>query len=62
MNRKLLQQLKPEQIEVDVVRVEEPEERGVEEAELDAPVERESAIRRTRVGFGTQLIAELVKF
>lgn len=39
MNRKLLQQLKPEQIEVDIVRVEESEAASVEEAELDAPVE-----------------------
>lgn len=36
MNQKLLQQLKPEQIEVDIVRVEEPEEAGIEESELDA--------------------------
>jgi insertion element IS1 protein InsB len=38
VNRKLLQQLKPEEVEVDVVRaevVEEPEETGVEESELD---------------------------
>ena len=35
MNRKLLQQLKPEQIEVEIVRVEELEETGVKEAELD---------------------------
>jgi len=35
VNRKLLQQLKPEQIEIEIVRVEEPEEIGVEEAELD---------------------------
>ncbi len=33
---KLLQQVKSEQIEVDIVRVEEPEESGVEEAQLDA--------------------------
>jgi hypothetical protein len=31
--------VKSEQIEVDIVRVEEPEEFGVEESELDAPVE-----------------------
>jgi hypothetical protein len=31
-----LQQVKSEQIEVDIVRVEEPEESGVEEAQLDA--------------------------
>ena len=35
MNRKLLQQLKPEQIEVHIVRVEEPEEARIEESELD---------------------------
>jgi len=35
VNRKLLQQLKPEQIEVDIVRVEELEESGIEEAQLD---------------------------
>ena len=42
VNRKLLQQLKPEEVEVDVVRaevVEELEETGVEESELDAQVE-----------------------
>lgn len=35
VNQKLLRQLKPEQIEVDIVRVEEGEEFGVEESELD---------------------------
>jgi insertion element IS1 protein InsB len=30
-----LQWLKPEDVEVDIVRVEEPEEAGIEEAELD---------------------------
>ena len=35
MNQKLLQQLKPEQVEVDIVRVEEPEEAGIEESEMD---------------------------
>ncbi len=38
VNRKLLQQLKPEEVEVDVVRaevVEETEKTGVEESELD---------------------------
>ncbi len=35
MNQKLLQQLKPESVEVDIIRVEEPEEAGIEESELD---------------------------
>ncbi len=38
VNQKLLQQLKPEDVEVDIVRVEmveEADEAGVEEAELD---------------------------
>ncbi len=35
MNQKLLKWLKPEQIEVDIVRVEEPKGSGVEESELD---------------------------
>ncbi len=35
MNQKLLEWLKPEQIEVDIVRVEELEEAGVGESELD---------------------------
>lgn len=35
MNQRLLKWLKPEQVEVDIVRVEEPEEAGVEESELD---------------------------
>jgi hypothetical protein len=38
VNQKLLQQLKPEDVEVDIVRVEDVEqtnEAGVEEAELD---------------------------
>jgi cAMP phosphodiesterase len=35
VNQKLLQQLKPEQIEVDIVRVEEPEESRVEQFQLD---------------------------
>ncbi|MBV8882878.1 MAG: hypothetical protein JO235_02595 [Chroococcidiopsidaceae cyanobacterium CP_BM_RX_35] len=39
MNRKLLQQLESKQIEVNIVRVEEPEEAVIEESELDAPVE-----------------------
>lgn len=35
MNQKLLQWLKPEKLEVDIVRVEEPEESGIEESKLD---------------------------
>ncbi len=35
MNQKLVQQLKPESVEVDIIRVEEPEEAGIEESELD---------------------------
>jgi insertion element IS1 protein InsB len=35
VNQKLLKWLKPEQIEVDIVRVEEPKGSGVEESELD---------------------------
>ncbi len=35
MNQKLLEWLNPEQIEVDIIRVEEPEEAGIEESELD---------------------------
>jgi hypothetical protein len=41
VNRKLLQQLKPEAVEVDVVRAEVVEERegtGIEESELDVPM------------------------
>ena len=62
MNRKLLQQLESKQIEVDIVRVEEPEEAEVEESELDARRGAMSAARRTRVGFGTRSTGELVKF
>ncbi len=35
MNQKLLEWLKPESVEVDIVRVEESEEVGIEESELD---------------------------
>jgi len=35
VNQKLLQWLKPESVQVDTVRVEEPEEAGVEQSELD---------------------------
>lgn len=35
MNQKLLEWLNPEQIEVDIIRVEESEEAGIEESELD---------------------------
>jgi len=35
VNQKLLQWLKPESVEVDIVRVEEPQEAGVEKSELD---------------------------
>lgn len=35
MNQKLLQRLKPENVEVEIIRVEEPEEAEVEESELD---------------------------
>jgi len=35
VNRSLLQQLKTEEVEVEVFRVEEPEEDGIEESELD---------------------------
>lgn len=35
MNQKLLESLKPEQLEVDIVRVEEATEAGIEESELD---------------------------
>ena len=35
VNQKLLQWLKPESVEVDIVRVEEPKEAGVGESELD---------------------------
>ena len=35
MNQKLLQWLKPEDVEVDIIRVEESEEAGIEESELD---------------------------
>ena len=35
MNQKLLQRLKPESVEVDVIRVEESKEAGIEESELD---------------------------
>jgi len=38
VNRKLLQQLESKQIEVDIVRVEEPEGAGIEESELDVPM------------------------
>ena len=36
VNQKLLQRLKPERVEVDIIRVDESEEAGVEESELDA--------------------------
>lgn len=39
MNQKLLHRLKPENVEVDVIRVEGSEETSIEESELDAPVE-----------------------
>jgi insertion element IS1 protein InsB len=35
VNRNFLEWLKPEQVEVDIVRVEEPEASGVEESQLD---------------------------
>jgi len=35
VNQKLLQRLKPERVEVEIIRVEEPEETGIEESELD---------------------------
>jgi hypothetical protein len=35
VNHKLLQWLKPESVEVDIVRVEEPQEAGVEQSQLD---------------------------
>ncbi len=35
MNQKLLQRLKPERVEVEIIRVEEPKEAGIEESELD---------------------------
>ena len=35
MNQKLLQRLKPESVEVEIIRVEEPEEGEVKESELD---------------------------
>ena len=35
MNQKLLQWLKPEDVEVDIIRVEELEEIGIKEASLD---------------------------
>ena len=35
MNQKLLQWLKPESVEVDIIRVEEPVNVGIEESELD---------------------------
>jgi len=34
VNQKLLQQLKPESVEVEIIRIEEPEEAGIEESEL----------------------------
>lgn len=39
MNQKLLEWINPEQIEVDIIRVEEPEEAGIEESELSGDVE-----------------------
>jgi insertion element IS1 protein InsB len=35
VNRRLLNQVQPEQVEVEIFRVEEPQENGVEESELD---------------------------
>ncbi len=35
MNQELLQRLKPERVEVEIIRVEEPEEAGIAESELD---------------------------
>lgn len=58
----LLQQLKPEQIEVDIIRVEESEKSGVESAQLDAQVELRSSARKTRIGSGMRLTVELIKF
>ncbi|MDZ4879022.1 MAG: hypothetical protein CLLPBCKN_008460 [Chroococcidiopsis cubana SAG 39.79] len=39
MNQKLLQRLKPESVEVEIIRVEEPEEAEVEESERFGDVE-----------------------
>lgn len=39
VNRRVLGQLQPEQVEVEILRVQEPEECSVEESELDAQVE-----------------------
>lgn len=62
MNEKLLQQLKPERVEVEIIRVEEPEEVRVEESELDARRGAMSAKRAIPGGYGMQLTGEVEKF
>jgi len=39
INQKLLETLKPEQVEIEIRLVEEEAEEGIEESELDVPVE-----------------------
>lgn len=65
VNHKLWQWLKPEQVEVDVVRVEEVEEVeefGVAESQLDEMWISTLAARKTNAGCGMRLTAGLVKF
>jgi len=60
VNQKLLQQLKHEQIEVDIVRVEEPENLMLRN--LNWTKCGSTLVARKPVGSGTRLTAELVKF
>jgi len=54
--------MKSEQIEVDIVRVEEPEESGVEASELDARRGATLAVRKILAGSGMRLTVALVKY
>ncbi len=53
MNQKLLQWLDPESVEVEIVRVEEPEEAGIEESERSGNVElrRQVVLQKLVVGW-----------
>ena len=65
VNEKALERLRPEQVEVEVYKVkeaEEVEEAGVEESELDAPVERAWRARKIHAGCGTPLSAQMDKY
>ncbi len=62
MNQKLLQWLKPESVEVEIIRVEEFQEAGIEESERSGNVELRRQKEQPQMAGGMQLIAEVEKF